>query len=124
MSTSSQARAVPSRISASPISWLSSVMRIALTRPSILIISAVTPGSANQPPSVCAVSGVSSHGQCSIIVDGESSKTSATADCTAPAASSSGRTKPGSGASPGSGMRGSVARLRHQASGTRIGVVT
>ena len=29
---------------------------------------AVMPGSANQPPSVCAVSGVSIHGQASIIV--------------------------------------------------------
>ena len=70
VSMSSHARAVPSRISASPISWLSSVIRIALQRPSSPIISAVTPGSANHPPSVCAVSGVSSHGQCSIIVDG------------------------------------------------------
>ena len=34
------------------------------------------------------------------------------------------RTCGGSGGSPGSGVRGSVARLRHQASGTSTGVVT
>ena len=83
---------MPSRISASPISWLSSVIRIALQRPSRPIISAVTPGSANHPPSVCAVSGVSSHGQCSIIVDGDSSSTSATSDWTRPTTSSPPRT--------------------------------
>ena len=119
-----QARAVPSRISASPMSWLSSVMRIALQRPSSAIISAVTPGSANQPPRVCAVSGVSSHGQLSIIVEGESSSTSATSDCPAPTTNSAVRTCRGSGGSPGSGTPGSVARLRHQASGTSTGVVT
>ena len=102
---------MPSRISARPISWLSSVMRIALQRPSIPIISAVTPGSANQPPSVCAVSGVSSHGQCSIIVEGQSSRTRATSDCTTPTASSAVRTCGGSGGSPGSGVPGSVAAI-------------
>ena len=39
---SSHARVVPSRISASPISWLSSVIRIAVQRPSRPIINAVT----------------------------------------------------------------------------------
>ena len=39
---------------------------------------AVIPGSANQPPSVCAVSGVSIQGHASIIVDGDSSSANAT----------------------------------------------
>ena len=74
------------------MSWLSSVMRIALQRPSIPIISAVTPGSANQAPSVAAASGVSVHGQMSTIVDGDARRTAAIANCSSPAAFRTDRT--------------------------------
>ena len=74
------------------MSWLSSVMRIALQRPSMPIISAVTPGSANQAPSVAAPSGVSGQGQMSTIVDGDARSTAAIANCTRPVAFRTDRT--------------------------------
>jgi hypothetical protein len=70
-------------------------MRIALQRPSRAIMIATAPGSANRPPSTWAVSGVSVHGQMSIIVEGESSSTAATADCAAPTAPTAARTRRG-----------------------------
>ena len=56
------------------------------------IISAVTPGSANQAPSVAAASGVSAHGQMSTIVDGDARRTAAIANCGSPAAFRTDRT--------------------------------
>ena len=68
------------------MSWLSSVMRIALQRPSMPIMRAVTPGSANQAPSVAAASGVSIQGQMSTIVDGDARRIAAIANCSSPVA--------------------------------------
>jgi hypothetical protein len=82
-------------MSARPMSWLSSVMRIALQRPSTLIISAVTPGSANQAPSEAAPSSSSGHGQMSTIVVGEAMRTTATANCVSPTAPRVDRTQRG-----------------------------
>jgi hypothetical protein len=73
-------------MSANPMSWLSSVMRIALQRPSMPVIRAVTPGSANQVASEAAASESSVHGQMSTIVDGDAISTPAIANCTSPAA--------------------------------------
>ena len=55
------------------------------------------------------MSGVSVHGQCAIIVDGQSSSTSATSDWPAPADSSAARTPRGSVGSSRSGVPGQIA---------------